>query len=538
MNEPERDGGPQPPSLSRALLPILVLAAVVRLGLAARSLATLDRLFVPDDTYYTLSVARNLAAGLGPTVDGVHPTNGFQPLLAFLLVPFARLLPGPDGLLRATLVLGALADTVVVGLLARLLSRSRGGRTAALAGALAWAVSPVAVGNALGGLETALALACTLAFVELWCEARARGTSRGFVLAGALAGASLLARVDTIFVVALVGGVELLRGHRRGALVAAAAALVVVAPWWGYELARFHTIIPESGTAVREQAAVHQALYLTLNRQLAWAFGTLVGPPFFDLPALRAGTASVPFVGAAGFVAVASGLAYGGVRAFAERETLPLRLFVLATVALVLFYAVDVPALWFFRRYLAPAYLSITLLVAAGFGILSKDVTKRRLLVAAKVGLGTAGAAAVLLTASRCVVTPRTTLDAGLDGAKGYGAPAKQILAAAPSGAVLGALQSGALGYYAAFASRSVRVVNLDGVVDHDAARAFREHTLDRFARARGVTHVVDWSFNLAAFRARCAQPPELRPVAEAESQDPSGAASGDRMILNELEWP
>ena len=533
---PERSGGAA--TLSRALVPILGLAAALRLALASRDLTTLDRLFVPDDTYYTLSITRNLAAGLGPTADGVHLTNGFQPLLAFLLVPLAKLLPGPDGLLRATIVLGAVADTVVVGLIARLLLRGRGGRTAALVGAFAWAISPVAIGNALGGLETSLALACTLAFVDLWCRAQRLGTNRAFAFAGALAGVSLLARVDTAFVVGLIGGVELLRGNRRGVMVASVVALVVVAPWWGFELSRLHTLIPESGAAVREQAAVHQAGYLTFGRQLAGAFGNVVGPPFVDLPLLRDVTSSVPALGVVGFVLVEVGLVYGALRAFAGRETSAVRLFVLATVALVAFYAVHVPALWFFRRYLSPAHLAITLVLATGFGVLSKHSARPRLLVAVKVGLGLACAVAVLVTGSKLFVTPRSTLDGGYDGAKGYRAPAKQILAAAPPGAVLGALQSGALGYFASFESRGVRVVNLDGVVDRDAARAFREHTLDQFARDRGITHVADWPFNLTVFRKRCAIAPVLRPVAEAESQDPSGAPTGDRMILNELEWP
>ena len=182
--------------------------------------------------------------------------------------------------------------------------------------------------------------------------------------------------------------------------------------------------------------------------------------------------------------------------------------------------------------------LAITLVLATGFGVLSKRPARRRLFVGAKVGLSLACAVAVVVTGSRFFVTPRSTLDGGYDGAKGYRVPAKQILAAAPSGAVLGALQSGALGYFAAFESRGVRVVNLDGVVDRDAARAFREGTLDQFARDRGITHVVDWPFNLAVFRARCAKAPVLRPMAEAESQDPSGSPTGDRMILNEIEWP
>ena len=67
---------------------------VLRLALLARSLVVLDRLFIPDDTYYTLTIARSIAHGHGPTTDGHTLTTGFQPLLAFVMTPvFLRKLP-------------------------------------------------------------------------------------------------------------------------------------------------------------------------------------------------------------------------------------------------------------------------------------------------------------------------------------------------------------------------------------------------------------------------------------------------------------
>ena len=74
----------------RGCLVVAAAALLLRGLLASRSSLALDRLFVPDDTYYTLEIARSIARGLGPTVDGVHLTSGFQPLLAFLLVPVLR----------------------------------------------------------------------------------------------------------------------------------------------------------------------------------------------------------------------------------------------------------------------------------------------------------------------------------------------------------------------------------------------------------------------------------------------------------------
>ena len=145
---------------------------LLRLGIASHDLELLDRLFIPDDTYYTLSIARSLAAGLGPSADGVQLTNGFQPLLAFLMVPVFWMSDGLDAPLRMAILLMALCDTVNVALMGALGYRF-GGKTAGMLAASMWALSPIAISNALGGLETALALCASLAMVALWARARA-----------------------------------------------------------------------------------------------------------------------------------------------------------------------------------------------------------------------------------------------------------------------------------------------------------------------------------------------------------------------------
>ena len=60
-----------------------------------------------DDTYYYLVVARHVAAGNGFTFDGLHPTNGYQPLWLFLLVPLYVVLPGEFPPLRGLILLQA-----------------------------------------------------------------------------------------------------------------------------------------------------------------------------------------------------------------------------------------------------------------------------------------------------------------------------------------------------------------------------------------------------------------------------------------------
>ncbi len=511
---------------SLLLLGILACGLGLRVGNAARNLDHVDRVFIPDDTYYTLSVARSLAAGTGPSVDGVRATNGFQPLLAMLMVPVFWATNDLDVALRIDLLLLSVLDVLCALLLARL-GRRLAGPAAGLAAAVLWALSPVALANALGGLETSLALCCCLALVEQWCRCRERPGVARFLAAGALAGLALLARGDTVFLVASLGGGELLRGERRGALLAALAGAIVVAPWWLYSLARFGTFIPESGAAVRAQVAMHQALYLDLPRQLGWAAGTLVGPPIAEAQALRDALFSLPWAGAALFVVACAALVELSRRALRGAE--PGARFALGALAahalaIAAFYALHLPALWFFRRYLAPVSLLVTLLAAAGFARLLAGSARRRVALAA---LGVLLLAELGLSALHLVATPAQTPDEGLHGAKGYREVARELVASLPAGTTIGAFQSGALAYYGA---ARIRVVNLDGVVDREAAAAFRERRLAAYARARGATLIVDWPFNLKAFVDHSAKGTRLRVIGRGR---PQGV---DRALVTELE--
>ncbi|MGZ8734564.1 MAG: glycosyltransferase family 39 protein, partial [Acidimicrobiia bacterium] len=170
---------------------------MLRLILVTRPIAVIDRLFVPDDTYYTLTIARSLADGLGPTVDGSTLTSGFQPLLGFLMVPVFWLTDSADAALRVDLVLLVLVDTLTIGVLAWVAWRLAG-RVAAVVAAAIWAVSPVAISMALGGLETSLAIFFQVGLVASWIHAASRDDRRSWIVVGAVAGFAVLARIDAL----------------------------------------------------------------------------------------------------------------------------------------------------------------------------------------------------------------------------------------------------------------------------------------------------------------------------------------------------
>src|SRR5258706_15723816 len=76
---------------------LIGLAAVLALLTGALAFRAADQVFttpLTEDGFYSLAVARNVAAGAGITVDGRQPTNGFQPLFTFVEAGAYRLAAG------------------------------------------------------------------------------------------------------------------------------------------------------------------------------------------------------------------------------------------------------------------------------------------------------------------------------------------------------------------------------------------------------------------------------------------------------------
>lgn len=544
-----RPGTGRRPLMSRrvtlAVLGLAALALLLRLAMLTKPLTLVDRLFVPDDAYYTLAIARSLAEGLGPSADGgVTLTTGFQPLIAFLIAPVFWVTDDLGVPLRALLVVLALADAVTVVLLARLAGRLAGPAAALVAAAL-WAVSPYALSISLNGLESALALTMTLALVEVWCLARERSGLRLWALAGALAGLALLTRVDTAFVVVLLGVLELASRRVRPVLLAAGTALLVVLPWWAYSIVLTGSPVPESGKAVQEIVSVHRGLGLGVTDSLGLAVGRVVGSPVLDLPDLRAVLDDSParaVASAAGLcVALGAAALWAGTRRRNGIRQLPLLALGLHAVSLVLFYTFLDGAPWFYDRYLVPVAAVCGLVIAVLLGQLWSAAAARRP-GGALGGVFTAAVLAVLVVPAAQTVRlldsePEGSVDVGYDGAKGYAEVAREVLAKLPPGAVLGSLQTGALAYFAPNAAPGrVQVVNLDGVVDGNAGDALADDRLADYLHQRGVTHFADWPLNYFVLQSHSTAAEvgqvRLEPIGKARLQ------GGERFEISRVSYP
>lgn len=499
------------------LIVVLAATAAIHLSVAALGFSTLARNgFLYDDSFYAFQIARHIAHGDGPTFDGVHLTNGFQPLYVAALVPI-YMVAGDDPAtpVHIALVLSALLTVATAWLLYRLVAR-RAGETAALIAAGAWGFSPIVTHQAANGLETALALfilACTtLYYVERIRPSRAVARRR-FVVLGVLLALAFLARADLgIFGLAMaLDYLLVLRGRGggrrwRGDLAATVVAgFVLCAPWLVYGMVAVGSPVPESGRATRFLSIAYAPFFglgpasmLDSGPTLAFvgehvehSLDTMkvipVAQPFFRGIQKLAGDG--PLASAAAHAADGVGilLLVGFVawwvrrrRSARGRDAGEYDFLLLFAVMMIAAYSTIIFGMFFYLRYYYPLYF-----IAMLFGGLAMDDLiawlRRRPAAARRAVLAGSGVYAVALLFMTYTAAYRTTPVYGF-----YDA-ARWVATHTDASDTIGVFQGGAIGYLS-----HRRVINLDGKVNSDALHAMETGRLDQYVKAAGIDIVMD----------------------------------------------
>jgi hypothetical protein len=456
---------------------VLLVGGVLRFVVAWHDLDSLDTLFFPDDTYLSLGIARNIALGYGSTFDRVIPTNGYQPLYVWLMVPVYWLLPN-DLVLPIHIALTLLA---VVGLLTawvvyRLVAHFASGWHALVAAAL-WLFDPMILLHTMNGLETGIAI-LGIAATSFWyltrIRERAEVSLRDALILGLLAGLTMLTRIDQAILLAAIGLDWLLdRRDRRTFLLLVAAGIVTLLvnlPWLAFGYAIGSGPMPESGAGVRFNALSQS------QGRIGWFMAALILELSVLITAPRS-TMLLLLVGVCSLIVLRrQKRAEQALRAWMQRLR-PLRFAAFYSLAILLAYWLYIPAYWFFDRYLHP--IALFALLA---GVLSLP-DPRTLVPRWQQILNGAVALFLVLELAMSVryllITPQPD---------GYLTIARWVQANLP-GQTVGAFQAGAIGYWA----DQVQVVVLDGVVDRTALQARREGRLGELIRERNILWVLDW---------------------------------------------
>jgi hypothetical protein len=492
-------------NLPLGLTAILAIAGVLVVAVPSRVLT--DGL-VTDDAFYALTVARQIGTGHGVTIDGARVTNGFQPLWVFLCAPLFAVVGG-DRLagLRLVTALSSVIWIATALVLARVVSRAIRDSADARARRRAFAIAATLyLSNGLAfllhfnGLETGLVL-LLLALTARYLQSHDLATRREQIVLGAWLGLDVLARIDAVFVVGVVALYVFVAsrapvGERvRRAAVPAIVAAIVSLPWFAFGWLRFHALMPSSGEA--------QLRYGITAPRLRSLFDAVVTDlvPLTPLPNLE----GAPQLSTLRWLLLAAGFAWAIVHcrriaaAILEphrEKSASLRGSAVASIALSSFAALGAYyvfasyAAWHYLRYLASG-----LLIGIGFAAVVVSALWRK----------HAAVAAVLLVALCFAVPAQVWLwhrpfgaardrVVMMDPAHAWYSYAGQLAlveAHVPPGDLVGALQSGTLGFF------RDRVLNLDGKVNADVLEYKRRTPKGVETRAyidrAGVGWICDW---------------------------------------------
>jgi hypothetical protein len=224
---------------------VLLAALVAVLAFAARILPGPRTI---DDAYITFRYARNLVEGNGPVFNPGQPVLGtttplYMGLLAAAALPFGG---GDAPFPEIALAVNALADALACLLLIRIGSSLRS-PAAGWAAAVLWAVSPMSVTFAVGGLETSVYILLLLSV--LYCRLEGKLTAMGV-----LAGAAFLCRPDALILIALLwadlligsAGTEGWKSGLRRVRSASGPLIGILAVWFAFAGLYYGTLLPHS----------------------------------------------------------------------------------------------------------------------------------------------------------------------------------------------------------------------------------------------------------------------------------------------------
>jgi hypothetical protein len=468
----------------RALRRIGLLALTIIL--VARAVLIVDALRNPEpvttafdeDAYYQFAVARNVAAGHGITAGHGEPTNGFQPLWTFLLVP-AFALFGSDRAILASIYLPSIAlwlagAWLFAGLIARHAEAAEPGlgRVIALLCLALFLADTRLAGYFFSGLETGLYAAGLLLFWR-WLEfERPLGDHASGLRSlafGLLLGGLLLVRNDAV----LLAPFLLLAGAHRGRVLgrialAAGIAAAVFSPWIIYNYALTGGIQPQSGLSTMIRAGEGLFDPLRVNGAVR-AFLEQMAPPTL------LGIARLPGWSLAALATVLClGLTWVWRREpqakLLARSAAPL---VGGTVALIAYYTLFSRAIWMYDRYFMPLrLLSIAAWSLLVFGVLRAWGARRSTV------------AAVVLLATATMSTVHAASHYGAPPNAHMGEELRQLIAAGLCGgpARVAMFDSGRAGYRCA-----PWVVNMDGKASLGSLHALADHRLLEYLAAEKV---------------------------------------------------
>lgn len=449
-----------------------------------------------DDAYYYFTVARNLAAGHGITVDGVHWTSGFHPLwllicgMAFWLASDR----GAFGLIYlADFALWLWSSVLFVRYVAIMAPMTRPWLPPVLAVAF---LGEAQLSSAyFNGMDTGLYLTLCLVLLvlsERYLFSRPTASTGTAAAIGVLMGLVMLARNDGVFLcgVLIFSFIAVQRTWRsvvQGfAMIAAASALVL--PWLIYCHWTAGYWMPQSGvaTSLAIRGQFNALSYVS-------SIGASIVPIYFFK--VQTAIAAYPAAVVSVFAMILSVcvVRLGRNRTFRMQNSALLTLYALmaACVVLLVYYPVESAATQFFTRYFSPLKIFCLIVFAT---ILVRHCSSSML---GSRQLAIVGVLLVMPVLSQFYWTWR---DFGQHYRSHMGYEAWQIVRSsyATDRSRIGVMESGRLGFL--FPDR---VVNLDGKMNSEALSALVQGRFVHYLREANLDYLMLRDYDVEFFDER-----------------------------------
>ena len=485
-------------SLYHIFLILLLAGAILRVSILNNSVETLVQKTVIDDSFYSIYVAEHMAQDGISAFDGTNPTNGYQPLWIFLLIPFSILGFNVNALLYIglyCLAFFSLATAVLIFKIAKKMLNE----TAALVVAGYWLLNPYVSYVALNGLETALyAFFFALSFYQYLLMQERKAGFWDYAKLGFFAGISLLARMDAVFLILAIVLHQLWKRHFAGGfsslfkkpLLPNLSALILFAflasaPWFIWSYSEFGTI---------SQASADFSIFGRMNNlgksasasEFIMNFFTPAISSFFTLGMVSwAGKISInPIIFAAVFL---FSFAFG----ISKRKRFSEYVSKIKLVGFLVFYSA---ISWIFyafllgsagSRYSYPVFLVFVLLSSILFFFVISELF-RRLSVFQKKAV--ASLLILLVLSNFYLIGTEFWKEGSFPWQIESVATAKWLKNNTPQDAVVGTFNAGIVAF---FSER--KTINLDGKINNPALKAREQNRLLAYINGQKIGYLVDY---------------------------------------------
>jgi len=224
-----------------------LIIVIVLVAVAARALPGARTI---DDAFITFRYSDNLLNGSGFVYNLNVNTLGTTTPLFTLIMAVSGAITGERDFQTYAIIISTLADAITCTLLFLIARRLIANDVIAALPGILWAISPMSVSFAVGGMETSINILWLVAAIWLYAQKNAP-TARREIGIGISIGLGVLTRIDALLWIAPLIGWQLLDMLRQRKLPLRTwlMAALIIAPWAIFAWAQFGSPFPNSVSA-------------------------------------------------------------------------------------------------------------------------------------------------------------------------------------------------------------------------------------------------------------------------------------------------